>query len=51
MAVRSSRKGPFVDHHLMTKVEKAQASSDRRPIKTWSRRSTILPEMVGVNVV
>jgi small subunit ribosomal protein S19 len=50
VAVRSSRKGPFVDHHLMAKVEKAQASSDRRPIKTWSRRSTILPEMVGVNV-
>jgi len=50
VAVRSSRKGPFVDHHLMVKVEKAQETSDRRPIKTWSRRSTILPEMVGVNV-
>lgn len=50
MTVRSSRKGPFVDKHLMTKVEKAQSTSDRRPIKTWSRRSTILPEMVGVNV-
>lgn len=50
MTVRSSRKGPFVDHHLMAKVEKAQSTSDRRPIKTWSRRSTILPEFVGANI-
>lgn len=50
MAVRSSRKGPFVDYHLLAKVLKAAKSNDRRPIKTWSRRSTIIPEMVGVNV-
>lgn len=50
MAVRSSRKGPFVDYHLLAKVLKAAQSNDRRPIKTWSRRSTIIPEMVGVNV-
>jgi ribosomal protein S19 len=40
---RSVKKGPFVDGHLMQKVEAAQASKDKRPIKTWSRRSTILP--------
>ncbi|MGZ9004768.1 MAG: ribosomal protein S19 family protein, partial [Burkholderiales bacterium] len=40
---RSIKKGPFVDHHLLDKVEAARASSDKRPIKTWSRRSTILP--------
>ncbi|GFM37473.1 30S ribosomal protein S19 [Desulfovibrio psychrotolerans] len=45
---RSLKKGPFVDDHLMKKVEKAQESGDRRVIKTWSRRSTILPEMVGL---
>ncbi len=45
---RSLKKGPFVDGHLMKKVEKAQESGDRRVIKTWSRRSTILPEMVGL---
>lgn len=50
MAVRSSRKGPFVDHHLMAKVLKAVETNDRRPIKTWSRRSTILPEMIGINI-
>jgi len=44
---RSLKKGPFVDSHLEKKVEVAIANSDRRVIKTWSRRSTILPEMVG----
>ena len=38
---RSIKKGPFVDHHLWAKVEKAVAASDRKPIKTWSRRSTV----------
>ena len=45
---RSLKKGPFVDGHLMKKVETAATNNDRRVIKTWSRRSTILPEMVGV---
>ena len=45
---RSLKKGPFVDQHLEKKVEMAVANSDRRVIKTWSRRSTILPEMVGL---
>jgi len=45
---RSLKKGPFLDGHLADKVEKANASQDRRVIKTWSRRSTILPEMVGL---
>ncbi len=44
---RSIKKGPFVDHHLMKKVETARAVSDKRPIKTWSRRSTVLPDFVG----
>ena len=44
---RSLKKGPFVDHHLMAKVEKAVAIKDKKPIKTWSRRSTILPEFNG----
>ena len=44
---RSLKKGPFVDHHLMKKVETAKAANDRRPIKTWSRRSMILPEFIG----
>ena len=43
---RSLKKGPFVDGHLMKKVEAAQASRDKRPLKTWSRRSTILPEFI-----
>lgn len=47
---RSLKKGPFVDHHLMTKVNKAVETSDRKPIKTWSRRSTIFPEMVGLTI-
>lgn len=45
---RSLKKGPFVDGHLQKKVEAAVASNDRRVVKTWSRRSTILPEMVGL---
>ena len=47
---RSLKKGPFVDLHLLKKVEAAAAASDRRPIKTWSRRSTIFPEMVGLTI-
>ena len=44
---RSLKKGPFVDDHLMKKVEAMNAANDRKVIKTWSRRSTIVPEMVG----
>ena len=44
---RSLKKGPFVDEHLMKKVEELNSSNDRRVIRTWSRRSTIFPEMVG----
>lgn len=47
---RSVRKGPFVDLHLMKKVEAAAAAKDRRPIKTWSRRSMIVPTMVGLTI-
>lgn len=47
---RSLKKGPFVDHHLLKKVEAATAANDRRPIKTWSRRSMILPQMVGLTL-
>jgi small subunit ribosomal protein S19 len=47
---RSLKKGPFVDHHLLAKVEKASATKDKKPIKTWSRRSTILPEFIGLTV-
>ena len=47
---RSLFKGPFVDLHLMKKVETAVANSERRPIKTWSRRSMVLPEMVGLTI-
>lgn len=47
---RSLRKGPFVDHHLMTKVEKAVEERSKRPIKTWSRRSMIVPDMVGLTI-
>jgi small subunit ribosomal protein S19 len=45
---RSLKKGPFVDEHLMKKVDNAVTNNDRRVLKTWSRRSTILPEMVGL---
>ena len=47
---RSIKKGPFVDHHLMKKVENAVETNNKRPIKTWSRRSMILPEMVGLTI-
>ncbi|ROR34828.1 30S ribosomal protein S19 [Inmirania thermothiophila] len=47
---RSVKKGPFVDLHLLRKVEKARAEGSKRPIKTWSRRSTIIPEMVGLTI-
>ena len=47
---RSLKKGPFVDHHLMKKVESASAANNKRPIKTWSRRSMIVPEMVGLTL-
>ena len=47
---RSLRKGPFVDEHLIQKVLKAQDSNDRKPIKTWSRRSMISPDMIGLTI-
>ena len=47
---RSIKKGPFVDTHLLKKVEKAAQRNDRRPIKTWSRRSMVIPEMVGLTI-
>ena len=47
---RSLRKGPFVDEHLIKKVLKAQDNNDRKPIKTWSRRSVIVPEMIGLTI-
>jgi small subunit ribosomal protein S19 len=47
---RSLHKGPFVDLHLVKKVETASANNDKRPIKTWSRRSMVLPDMVGLTI-
>jgi small subunit ribosomal protein S19 len=47
---RSLRKGPFVDLHLAKKVQVARENNDRRPIKTWSRRSMVLPDMVGLTI-
>jgi len=47
---RSIRKGPFVDTHLLKKVDEAVASNNKRPIKTWSRRSMVLPQMVGLTI-
>lgn len=47
---RSLKKGPFIDHHLMKKVEAALEANDKRPIKTWSRRSTIFPDFVGLTI-
>lgn len=44
---RSLRKGPFVDHHLLDKVQNQNREGTKRPIKTWSRRSMVIPEMVG----
>ena len=45
---RSAKKGPFVDAHLIKKVDAVRATNDKRPVKTWSRRSTILPDFVGL---
>jgi len=45
---RSLKKGPFVDHHLADKIEKARATKSKAPIKTWSRRSMITPDFVGL---
>ena len=47
---RSIKKGPFVDYHLAKKVNEARATSSKRPIKTWSRRSMIVPDMVGFTI-
>lgn len=47
---RSLKKGPFIDLHLLKKVEAALENNERRPIKTWSRRSMVLPEMVGLTI-
>jgi small subunit ribosomal protein S19 len=47
---RSLKKGPFIDQHLLKKVEAARETNDRRPVKTWSRRSVIFPEMVGLTI-
>lgn len=47
---RSIRKGPFVDLHLLNKVEAAISSNSKKPIKTWSRRSTIIPDMIGLTI-
>ena len=47
---RSLKKGPFVDGHLLAKVETAAATRDKKPINTWSRRSTILPEFIGLTI-
>ena len=47
---RSVKKGPFIDDHLLKKVEAAAAAGDRKVIKTWSRRSVIFPEMVGLTI-
>jgi small subunit ribosomal protein S19 len=47
---RSLRKGPFVDEHLIKKVLVAQEKNDRKPIKTWSRRSVVVPEMIGLTI-
>ena len=47
---RSIKKGPFIDHHLVKKVDEAVATNSKRPIKTWSRRSMVSPEMVGLTI-
>jgi small subunit ribosomal protein S19 len=47
---RSIRKGPFIDHHLISKIEAAIESKSKKPIKTWSRRSTIVPEMIDLTI-
>lgn len=47
---RSLKKGPFIDHHLAAKVERSRATNDKRPIRTWSRRSMVIPDMVGLTI-
>jgi small subunit ribosomal protein S19 len=47
---RSIKKGPFVDAHLLKKVETVRATNDKRPVKTWSRRSTVVPTFVGLTI-
>jgi small subunit ribosomal protein S19 len=47
---RSIKKGPYIDANLIAKVEKARASNDKRPIKTWSRASTIIPDFIGFTI-
>lgn len=47
---RSVKKGPFVDAHLLKKVDAVRGTNDKRPIKTWSRRSTVLPDFVGLTI-
>ena len=47
---RSIKKGPFVDHHLAKKIQNAVENNEKRPIKTWSRRSVVLPDMIGLTI-
>ena len=47
---RSIRKGPFIDHHLSKKIDEAVAANSKRPVKTWSRRSMVIPTMVGLTL-
>jgi small subunit ribosomal protein S19 len=47
---RSIKKGPFIDHHLLKKVEEAVKSNNKKPIKTWSRRSMVIPDMLGLTL-
>ena len=47
---RSIKKGPFVDGHLLKKIEAVRGSNDKRPVKTWSRRSTVLPDFIGLTI-
>ncbi len=47
---RSLRKGPFVDYHLLEKIERAVKNNDKKIIKTWSRRSTVVPDMIGFTI-
>jgi len=47
---RSIKKGPFIDYHLSDKVDQANATNSKRPIKTWSRRSMVIPDMVGLTI-
>ena len=47
---RSIKKGPFIDLHLLKKVEEAQAAQSKKPIKTWSRRSMVIPDMIGLTI-